>query len=48
MKPTKPTFGTRRTTTMRIDKIRPAAQPGWYKNLRRLSRLASATFKIKR
>ena len=26
----------KRITTMRIDELRPAAQPGWYKRLRQL------------
>jgi hypothetical protein len=46
MKQTKVTLHSKRTT-MRIDKIRPAAHPDWYKHLRRLSRLASTTFKVK-
>ncbi len=42
----KPTLNNRRGT-MRIDKIRPAAQPGWYKRLRQLSKLTSTHFKVK-
>lgn len=43
MKPTR----NNRLKTMRIDKIRPAAQPDWYKRLRRLSKLTSTPFKVK-
>jgi hypothetical protein len=42
----KPTLNNHRGT-MRIDKIKPAAQPGWYKRLRQLSRLTTTRFKIK-
>ncbi len=46
MKHIKSTLNNRRGT-MRIDKLKPAANPDWYKHLRRLSRLASSTFKVK-
>jgi len=31
----------------RIDPLRPAAQPGWYKRLRQLSKLTGNNLKLK-
>lgn len=43
----KRTFNTGRPAT-RMPKIRPAAQPGWYKRFRQLAALADKNFKVKR
>ena len=32
---------------IRIDKLRPAAQPGWYKRFKQLSLLAGNNFRLK-
>ena len=40
-------FPVNKRSQVRIDKLRPAAQPGWYKRFRQLASAAGINFKVK-